>query len=509
MPRPPAAARDPSLAAAARRILEFDRRRRELLAARESLKAERNAASDEVARRKRAKEPADELMARLKAWEEVKAFDAELREVEAALDQRALDAAELPPAPKRPTATHARIVSSAPGASRRASTSRRSPIGSSARALGILDFAGRRQALRRGLPAAARRRCAALARARQLHARPPHPRARLRGDRAAVPGQPRVASSAPASCPSSRRTCTRMPADDLFLIPTAEVPVTNLHRDEILDAATCRSATCAYTPCFRREAGAPARTPAGSSACTSSTRSSWCASAVPRDSAAEHELLTRHAETVLQRLELPYRVVELAAGDIGFAQRAHLRPRSLGAGRGRLARGLELRAPSPTSRPAAPTSASAPRRGESPIRAHPQRLGPGIPPDHHRPPGEQPASRRIGADPGGAGAVPRDPARRSPRSTASSDGSRPRWWSRWRDCSRRSKDRPSDSSGTSRSTPPPRAASTAASSAPSATRARGSRPRRSSDWATRCGRSACRSWSPTAPAESPRSRISR
>jgi len=75
--------------------------------------------------------------------------------------------------------------------------------------------------------------------------------------------------------------------DDLFLVPTAEVPVTNLHRDEILDGATLPLAYTAYTPCFRREAGAAGKdtrgllTPAACCACISSTRSSWCASAGP------------------------------------------------------------------------------------------------------------------------------------------------------------------------------------------------------------------------------------
>ena len=108
-------------------------------------------------------------------------------------------------------------------------------------------------------------------------------------------------------------------ADDLFLIPTAEVPVTNLHRDEILDGASLPLGYVAYTPCFRREAGAHGKDTRESSGYISSTRWSWSVSAGRRIGADQHALLTSHAEKVLQLLELPYRVMALAAGDTGFA----------------------------------------------------------------------------------------------------------------------------------------------------------------------------------------------
>src|SRR6476619_4956405 len=90
---------DPAVAQLVDEVLGLDRRRRELLVRVESLKAERNAASEEVARRKRAEEPADELMARLKAsGEDVKALDARLRDIEAALEQRAMALPNFPAA---------------------------------------------------------------------------------------------------------------------------------------------------------------------------------------------------------------------------------------------------------------------------------------------------------------------------------------------------------------------------------------------------------------------------
>jgi len=106
--------------------------------------------------------------------------------------------------------------------------------------------------------------------------------------------------------------------DDLFLIPTAEVPLTNLHRDEILDGAKLPLSYTAYTPCFRREAGAAGKDTRGLLRVHQFDKVELVKFTRPADSAAEHELLTKHAETVLQRLELPYRVVLLSAGDVGF-----------------------------------------------------------------------------------------------------------------------------------------------------------------------------------------------
>jgi seryl-tRNA synthetase len=111
----------------------------------------------------------------------------------------------------------------------------------------------------------------------------------------------------------------RTEPDDLFLVPTAEVPVTNLHRDEILDGTKLPLGYTAYTPCFRREAGAAGKDTRGLLRVHQFDKVELVRFARPADSPAEHERLTTHAEAVLQRLELPYRVVLLAAGDLGFA----------------------------------------------------------------------------------------------------------------------------------------------------------------------------------------------
>jgi seryl-tRNA synthetase len=108
-------------------------------------------------------------------------------------------------------------------------------------------------------------------------------------------------------------------ADDLFLIPTAEVPVTNIHRDEIVEAKNLPATYVAYSPCFRREAFSHGKDTRGLIRVHQFDKVELVRIVPPEDSPAEHERITRHAEAVLQRLGLPYRVVELAAGDTGFA----------------------------------------------------------------------------------------------------------------------------------------------------------------------------------------------
>lgn len=105
--------------------------------------------------------------------------------------------------------------------------------------------------------------------------------------------------------------------EDLFLVPTAEVPVTNLYRDELLDAATLPRGFVAYTPCFRREAGAAGKDTRGLLRLHQFDKVEIVRLTTPEQSPEEHERLTRHAEILLERLGLPYRRVLLAAGDTG------------------------------------------------------------------------------------------------------------------------------------------------------------------------------------------------
>jgi seryl-tRNA synthetase len=107
--------------------------------------------------------------------------------------------------------------------------------------------------------------------------------------------------------------------NDHWLIPTAEVPVTNLFRDETLDEAQLPVSFCAYTPCFRSEAGSYGKDVRGMIRQHQFQKVELVKFVKPEDSNAEHERLTRHAETVLERLGLPYRRMLLCTGDMGFS----------------------------------------------------------------------------------------------------------------------------------------------------------------------------------------------
>jgi seryl-tRNA synthetase len=104
---------------------------------------------------------------------------------------------------------------------------------------------------------------------------------------------------------------------DLWLIPTAEVPVTNLYRDEVLDAARLPVSLTAYTPCFRSEAGSYGKDVRGIIRQHQFQKVELVKFARPESSYDEHEKLTRNAETILQKLGLHYRVVALCTGDMG------------------------------------------------------------------------------------------------------------------------------------------------------------------------------------------------
>ena len=106
---------------------------------------------------------------------------------------------------------------------------------------------------------------------------------------------------------------------DLYLIPTAEVPLCNLHREEIVDGAALPIRYAAYTPCFRSEAGSHGKDVRGLIRQHQFDKVELVAYAAPEQSYDVLEELTGHAETVLQRLELPYRTVTLCTGDMGFA----------------------------------------------------------------------------------------------------------------------------------------------------------------------------------------------
>jgi seryl-tRNA synthetase len=309
---------DAALAATLDEMLELDRQRRDLLVRVEALKAERNAASDEVARRKRARESADDLMERLKqSGEEVKQLDLKLRDIETALEQRALGVPNFPHADTPDGDATANRVLRTWGTPAALDFKPR-PHWELGDRLGLFDLAAGAKITGAGFPlftgAGARLIRALSGFMIDLHTRehgylevaPPYlvNRATLTGT-----GQlPRFAEEVYA-----------VESDDLFLIPTAEVPVTNIHRDEILESAALPANYVAYSPCFRREAFSHGKDTRGLIRLHQFDKVELVRIVRPEDSPAEHERITGHAEAVLQRLGLAYRVVELAAGDTGFA----------------------------------------------------------------------------------------------------------------------------------------------------------------------------------------------
>lgn len=118
--------------------------------------------------------------------------------------------------------------------------------------------------------------------------------------------------------PKFREDLFKLEGFDYFLIPTAEVPVTNYYAGEILDAEKLPIAFTAYTPCFRSEAGSYGRDTKGLIRQHQFNKVELVRFVRPETSYEQHELLVSHAETILKRLELPYRAVNLSSGDIGF-----------------------------------------------------------------------------------------------------------------------------------------------------------------------------------------------
>ncbi len=309
--------RDPTVAQAMVAIGELDGRWRAMLGQVEALKAQRNAASDEVARRKRAKESADDLMGELKAsGERVKALDAEVRVVEEALHDAAMRIPNLPhPAAPDGDETANRVVRTW-GEPRQFDFTPK-PHWELGETLGLFDLprgakiSGSGFPLFTGMGARLVRSLAGFM--LDVHTRD-------HGYREVLPPYivNRATLTGTGQLPKFEDDMYRT-EDDLFLIPTAEVPVTNIYRDEILDAAQLPIGFVAYTPCFRREAFSHGKDTRGLIRVHQFDKVELVRLVAPGTSDAEHVMMTGHAEAILQRLGLPYRVLELAAGDTGFA----------------------------------------------------------------------------------------------------------------------------------------------------------------------------------------------
>jgi seryl-tRNA synthetase len=309
---------DPSLDAALDSVLALDAHRREILTRVEAVKAERNASSEEVARLKKAGQPADQLLARLKAsGEEVRALDAQVRRLDEQLESELLRVPNLPhPAVPDGPASSNRVVRQCGEAPQFDFEPR--PHWELGVSLGLFDLPRGAKLTGSGFPLFTGMG-ARLARSLANFMLDLHTREHGYTEVAPPFLVNRASLIGTGQLPKFEEDLYRTAEDDFFLIPTAEVPVTNIHRDEILDAGALPVALVAHTPCFRREAGAHGKDTRGLIRIHQFDKVELVRLVRPEDSDTEHALITRHAEVVLQQLRLPYRVLELAAGDTGFS----------------------------------------------------------------------------------------------------------------------------------------------------------------------------------------------
>jgi seryl-tRNA synthetase len=294
----------------------LDRERRALLTSIEEKKAERNAASQQVASLKRAKENADALIARTRALgDEIAELEKRYADAFGELERLQYDLPNipLPEVPEGGEEANAVIRSwGEPRASEGVA-----PHWEVGERLGILDLprgakvSGSGFVVMRGLGARLVR--ALMSFMLDLHTR------EHGYEEVWVPFLVNRQSMTGTGQLPKFEDDAYVATDDLFLIPTAEVPVTNLYRDEVLDGDRLPMGLTAFSPCFRREAGAHGKDTRGLIRVHEFDKVELVRFAAPEDSPAEHELLTKQAEAVLQRLALPYRVVLLAGGDTGFA----------------------------------------------------------------------------------------------------------------------------------------------------------------------------------------------
>ena len=283
----------------------------------EALQAERNAQTAEVARRKRLANDATDLLETLKeSADQVRALESELRDLDTLLEEHLLVIPNfvLDAVPDGP-AEHNAVVRTWGTPREFAFTPR--PHWDIGADLGLFDLPRGAKVTGSGFPLFTGMG-ARLVRALQNFMLDLHT-----GVHGYLEVQPpfvvnRASLMGTGQLPKFEDDLYRT-GDDLFLVPTAEVPLTNIRRDEILDVAELPVCLTACTPCFRREAGAHGRDTRGLIRVHQFDKVELVRLVRPEDSATEHATLTAHAEAVLQQLGLPYRVLSLAAGDTGFA----------------------------------------------------------------------------------------------------------------------------------------------------------------------------------------------
>ncbi len=297
----------------------LDAERRKQLSEAETLKARRNKVSDEIARLKKQKQDASALIAEMKqVGQQIALLDEQAKSADEKLRELLRNVPNIPhdTVPVGKGAEDNREV-------RRWGEPRKFDFEPKAHwdlgpELGILDFeraakiAGARFAVYFGVGAKMERALANFM--LDIHTRE-------HGYTEVLP--PFAVNSASlygtGNLPKFAADLFKLEGTDYWLIPTAEVPVTNLYRDEVLEAERLPVKHCAWTACFRSEAGSYGKDTRGIIRQHQFQKVELVKFSLPENSYDELESLTRNAETILQRLELPYRVVALSTGDLGFS----------------------------------------------------------------------------------------------------------------------------------------------------------------------------------------------
>jgi seryl-tRNA synthetase len=299
------------------RLEQLDRERRQAIQSVEEKKAARNAASQEVGRRKKAGEDAADLQAQTRALgEEIAQLEAALTATEAAIQQGLYEIPNVTlPAVPAGDESHNTVVRSW-GTPRAADGVK--PHWEIGEALKLIDLPRGAKISGSGF-IVFRSGGARLVRSLMNLMLDLHTREHGYEELWVPVVVNRTAMTGTGQLPKFADDMYTLTDDQGFLIPTAEVPVTNLYGGEILDAEQLPMALTAYSPCFRREAGAAGKDTRGLLRVHEFDKVELVRYCHPEDGAAQLELLLGHAEAVLQRLGLPYRVVLLAAGDTGFS----------------------------------------------------------------------------------------------------------------------------------------------------------------------------------------------
>jgi len=300
-------------------ILRLDKERRELIQQVEAMRNRRNQFSDEISRRKRQGEDAEELIAEMRALSQsLKEMEAQLREKEEELRKLLLTVPNIPHSSVPVGEDSEDNVEVRKWGEPPSFPFTPRPHWEIGEELGILDFqrgaklAGARFVLYRGLGALLER--ALINFMLDLHIKE-------HGYKEVLPPfiVNRNSMIGTGQLPKFEEDLFKIEGMEYYLIPTAEVPVTNIHRDEILDEEDLPLRYVSYTPCFRKEAGSYGKDTRGIVRQHQFNKVELVKFAHPETSYEELETLLQDAEEVLKRLGIHYRVVTLCTGDLGFA----------------------------------------------------------------------------------------------------------------------------------------------------------------------------------------------